>query len=59
MITSFLQASVTMGDDTKKFDLGLPFTNVRALSDEELIEKGRLMGEAYGRLLIKAKEGRL
>lgn len=59
MITSSLVASVTMGDATKKFDIGLPFTDVGTLSDEEIIEAGKAMGEAYGKLLIRAKENKL
>jgi hypothetical protein len=48
-----------MGGETKKFDIGLPYTDVAALSVQELMETGRHIGEAYGKLLIKAKEQKL
>lgn len=59
MISSFLTATLTEDGVTLKYDFGLVATNIRKMTDEELVDMGGSMGKAYTKLLMQARDGQL
>lgn len=59
MISAFVSASITVDGVTNRYDFGLAATDIAKQTDEELTNNGILMGKAYAKLLIQARNGEL
>lgn len=57
-VVSYLQATLVVDGESRKFDLGLN-TDIIELTGDQIMQVGEIMGKAYGKLLIMAKEGKL